>query len=196
VDNVAIASDGPVHSVFVAHDPGVTLTEVELDPASATAVALMRCLLRQRAHETVEFAPPMDNLSVLEPGRARLLIGDQAIRFRQKFGERYTYWDLGQAWRDLTDVPFVFALWLIRPEVKEAKRIADTLRIARDNNLAHFDELIAEQAEFAPAFCAYYYRDCLRFDFGEKEKAGLRLFRTLCLKYALLESTDDGLTIV
>ena len=190
VDNVAIASDGPVYSVFVAHQPGATFTEIELDSASTTGVSLWRCLQRLRHEQSIECAVPLDNLSALQPGRARLLIGDQAIRFRQRFGETYFYRDLGQEWRAETGLPFVYALWLIRPEVKEPERIADLLRSIRDRNLAHFDELIVEQKEFDAAFCAYYYRDCLQFHFGERERAGLRFFRELCAKYAILEPGD------
>ncbi len=196
VDDVAIASDGPVYSVFVAHRPETTFDEIELDEASTTGVSLWRCLQQLRKEESIECAPPVDNLSALEPGRARLLIGDQAIRFRQKFGKTYFYRDLGQEWRDETGLPFVYALWLIRPEVKKPARIADSLRSIRDRNLAHLDELIVEQKEFDAAFSAYYYRDCLRFHFGEREKAGLRLFRELCAKCALLEPGDCGLSVV
>lgn len=196
VDNVAIASDGPVYSVFVAHRPETIFTEIELDSASTTGVSLWRCLQRLRNEQSIECAAPLDNLSPLESGRARLLIGDQAIRFRQKFGEMYFYRDLGQEWRDGTGLPFVYALWLIRPEVGEPKRMADSLRSLRDRNVAHLEELIFEQKEFDAAFCAYYYRDCLRFHFGEQEKAGLRLFRELCAKCALLEPGNCDLSLV
>jgi chorismate dehydratase len=196
VDNVAIASDGPVYSVFVAHRPDAALTEIELDSASSTGVSLLRCLLRERDEKWIECAPSPDNLAPLPPGRARLLIGDQAIRFRQRFAEDYCYRDLGEEWRELTHLPFVYALWLIRPEVKQPEQIADALRRVRNQNLTHLDEVVAEQKEFDAGFCAHYYRDCLRFEFEEREKAGLRLFRDLCAKYALFESHDDDLRVV
>jgi chorismate dehydratase len=97
VDDVAIASNGPVYSVFVAHERGRDLREIEIDPASATGVSLMRCLLGERNQVVTEFPLPDDKLSELGGLRARLLIGDQAIRFRQEHGERYEYWDLGEA---------------------------------------------------------------------------------------------------
>ena len=191
VDNVAIAADGPVYSVFVAHQLGAALQEIELDPASATGLALLRCLLQERAQAWTESAPPTDPISTLAQGRARLLIGDQAIRFRQKFGETYAYWDLAGEWKARTGLPFVFALWLIRPETPAAAEIAAALRRTRDRNLVHLDEVIAEQTEFEPGFCRFYYRDCLRFHFGKREKAGLRFFRDQCLEHGLLE-TNKG----
>jgi chorismate dehydratase len=187
VDGVAIASDGPVHSVFVAHHPEAPYSEMELDLASATAVSLLRCFMRERGQSWTEAPPPPDILSPLEAGRARLLIGDQAIRFRDKFQHTYTYWDLGETWRELTQLPFVYALWLIRPEVAQAGQIADELRRLRDRNLAHIDELVDAETEFDPGFCAYYYNECLRYEFGDREKAGLRSFGELCVKHGLLK---------
>lgn len=196
VDGVAIASDGPVFSVFVAHRPETAYAELELDLASSTAVSLLRCLLRERQQSWTEAPPPPDILSPLSPGRARLLIGDQAIRFRDKFQHDYAYWDLGEAWRELTQLPFVYALWLVRPEVAQGRQIADELRRLRDRNLAHLEELIERETEFDEGFCAYYYGDCLRFEFGEREKAGLRSFGDLCLKHGLLKERDAGLRLL
>ena len=75
---------------------------------------------------------------------AQLLIGDQAIRFRQKHADEFQFWDLGEQWKKLIGLPFVYALWLIRPEVVAPKQIADRLRGLRDENLVHLNELIAD----------------------------------------------------
>ncbi len=196
VDDVAIASDGPVYSVFVAHAPEGQLNEIELDPASATGTALLQCLMAERGRKFVAVDSVADNLSPIGPGRARLLIGDQAIRFRQKFGDDYTYLDLGDDWRDLTGKPFVYALWLIRPEVSAAKTLADSLRNLRDKNMADLDELIAAEKEFDHGFCAFYFRNCLRFGFAEKEKEGLQFFQQLCAKHGLLPGGEATLRVV
>src|SRR5437667_2566452 len=48
VDDVSISSDGPVFSVVVAHRGEISqIEEIELDPASQTAVNLLRCLLAE-----------------------------------------------------------------------------------------------------------------------------------------------------
>jgi len=48
VDEVSISSDGPVYSVVVAHRGDISeIKEIELDPASQTAVNLLRCLLAE-----------------------------------------------------------------------------------------------------------------------------------------------------
>jgi chorismate dehydratase len=196
VDDIAIASDGPVYSVFVAHARGTRPNQVELDPASTTAVALLQCLMTERKEKFSAIDAPTEKLSPLRLERARLLIGDQAIRFRQNFGETYEYWDLGEEWHGVTKLPFVYALWLIRPEVSDAKEIADRLRALRHGNLANLDALIAAEEDFDHEFCRVYYRENLRFHFGEKEKEGLQVFQKLCVKHGLLPKREIEFVVV
>jgi predicted solute-binding protein/REP element-mobilizing transposase RayT len=117
---------------------------------------------------------------------AQLLIGDQAIRFRQQHGSEFRIWDLGDEWKKVVGLPFVYAVWLVRPEIVEPERIALRLRELRDKNIASLDDLIAQEREFDPNFCAQYYREHLRFNLGANEKEGLRAFQRLCEKHGLL----------
>jgi predicted solute-binding protein len=137
--------------------------------------------------------------------RARLLIGDQAIRFRQQYAEEFSFWDLGEEWKKLICLPFVYALWLIRPEVADLKRVADRLCALRDENLADLNKLIAEvvagvadpgHPKLDQQFLFRYYRENLRFSFGEKEKEGLRSFAKRCAQSDLLPKRDLKLDLV
>src|SRR5881396_2859640 len=111
VNDISISSDGPVYSVVVAHRGEFSeIQEIELDPASGTAVNLLRCLLAELGLTA--------RLTVAVPGSAglslaRLIIGDQAISFRQNHAGEFQFWDLGEQWKKLTGLPFVYALWLI-----------------------------------------------------------------------------------
>lgn len=196
VDGVAIASDGPVYSVVVACSGASPMVRIEMDPASATSVALLRCLMAERGTILEPVEVSADLLSPLGNGIARMLIGDNAIRFRQKFGADYKYWDLGEQWKSLTKLPFVYALWLIRPEVGDPGVIADRLRALRDHNLRNLDKIIAAEPEFSPEFCRRYYREHLRFNFGSEEQRGLRAFAELCRKHELLPKSDLVLDLV
>jgi len=192
VDKISISSRGPVYSVLVAHREELSrIQEIKLDPASETSVALLRCLLAQRGLN------PRLVLwhRHLADATARLLIGDQAIRFRKKHSD-YRLWDLGEEWKNAINLPFVFALWLIRPEIEKAKEIADALRRLRDHNLEKLDDLISTQSEVSPAFCRKYYREHLFFDFGEREKAGLREFHHHCLLNKIDVGPDLQLNLV
>jgi chorismate dehydratase len=194
VDSVSISSAGPVYSVIVAHQGQISeLDEIELDPAAETSDNLLRCLLAK-----LNLAPRFihSSTSQITARRARLLIGDQAIRFRQLHRDEFRFWDLGEQWNKLVDLPFVYALWLIRPEVVEAKRIASRLRKLRDENLARIDDLISEEKDFDHDFCHRYYRENLRFSFGEREREGLRIFQKLCEKRDLIQKHELNFELV
>ena len=143
VEGVSISSDGPVYSVVVAHKGQFEdLNEIELDPAAETSVSLLRCLLSESPHR-----PNLIEKSTSLPSgdRGRLLIGDQAIQFRSEHSDEFNFWDLGQEWKKRLSVPFVYALWLVRPEVENAKAIAERLRATRDENL---DDVTGVSLEF------------------------------------------------
>jgi len=188
VDEVSISSDGPVYSVVVAHRGEFSkIDEIELDPASETAVNLLRCLLAE-----LGLAPRLTGAGPgsAESRRARLIIGDQAIRFRQSYANAFQFWDLGEEWKKLTGLPFVYALWLIRPEVPDAKSIAQHLRGLRDENLADIPSIVADTSDNEQAitqeFLDHYYHEYLRFGFGTREKQGLQAFADLCAKHVVL----------
>jgi predicted solute-binding protein len=188
VDGISISSTGPVYSVFVAHRGDISeIEEIELDPASETSVNLLRCVLAESRLTPHLIA---GSISALPDRRGRLLIGDQAIRFRQEHEHEFHFWDLGEQWNRIVDLPFVYALWLVRPEVPDPKTIGDCLRALRTENLARIDNLIAEENEFDPVFCERYYREQLRFNFGETEREGLKEFQNRCEKHGLLPKRE------
>ena len=202
VDGVSISSDGPVYSVVVAHRGEFSeIEQIELDPASQTAANLLRCLVAELGL-TVRL---VDAGSVSAEVRgARLIIGDQAIKFRQDYADKFQFWDLGDEWKKRTGVPFVFALWLIRPEVPDAKSIAQRLRELRNENLADIDPIVsgavADGAENQPAitkeFLNRYYNEHLRFSFGTREKQGLQTFADFCAKDRVLPKRTSEFSLV
>lgn len=166
VDGLSIASDGPVYSVILAHrGPLARLREVVVDPASETSVKLLRCLLGEWNLPT-QFVREGE----LSEERGLLLIGDQAIRFREEAEGKCQLFDLGAEWKKMTGLPFVFALWMARPDYAGKAAIAAALRSLGQDNLARLDRIIATQPEKRRAFCEFYFRDCLRFSLGDEEK--------------------------
>ena len=187
VDGVSIASHGPVHSVFVAHAGELSeIEEIEVDPASQTSVNLLRCLMAENGMNPKFVIRSRLIQRALTPRLAKFFIGDQAIRFRDESAGTFQFWDLGEEWQKRTQLPFVYALWLIRPEVPSPKAIADSLRACRDNNLRELDLLIAAEREFSPDFCQFYLTECLRYQLGAQEREGLSAFRKLCEKHGIL----------
>ena len=202
VDDVSISSDGAVYSVVVAHRGEFSdIEEIELDPASETAVNLLRCLLAE-----LGLTPRLTGGTPESAGlrRARLIIGDQAINFRQTHASGFRFWDLGEQWKKLTGLPFVYALWLIRPEVPDAKSIAQRLRGLRDQNLADIPAIVSDavadvadnKQEITQEFLDRYYNEHLRFGFGTQEKQGLQTFADLCAKREVRPKQARGFSLV
>jgi chorismate dehydratase len=227
VDDLSISSDGPVYSVFVAHRGGLSdIEEIELDQGSETAVNLLRCLLgeqrlKPRLIPNIHFQslrpaglqpavpPAAEKISAGRAGkmpmfqarpRARLIIGDQAIRFRQEHARGFQFWDLGEQWKTLTGLPFTYALWLIRPEVPDAKSVAQRLRGMRDQNLADIPAIVSDVADnkqgITREFLDRYYNEYLRFGFAAREKQGLQTFADLCAKHGVLSKRARALDLV
>jgi chorismate dehydratase len=202
VDDISISSDGPVYSVVVAHRGELSnIEEIELDPASETAVNLLRCLLAELGL-TARLTGAVPGSAELP--RARLIIGDQAISFRQNHAGEFQFWDLGERWKNLTGLPFVYALWLIRPEVPDAKSIAQRLRGLRDENLADIPAIVSDAVAnvadnnraITREFLDRYYIERLRFGFGTREKQGLQTFADLCARHGVLPKRSRELSLV
>jgi chorismate dehydratase len=183
---VAIASRGPVYSVFMAHrDPLHEIRSVCLDPASRTSNNLLRCLLAEFHGLHPEYRV-CDASREVEPGRGVLLIGNQAIRFREQPQPGVRYLDFGEEWLAQTGLPFVYAVWQIRPEVADAAAVADALRAIKVAGLRRVREIARLQHDFEPKFAEHYLTSHIRFEMGDEEKAGVSRFRELLQKHGLI----------
>jgi chorismate dehydratase len=131
VDGVGICCHGAVQSVRAFRRRGRPIRSVGLTHESESSVALLRALLRGplRAESGVAFERVRSTRTPdALPHDLVLLIGDDGLHADP--GEREPI-DLGAAWLDWTGLPFVFALWLIRPGV-DADALAAILTRARE----------------------------------------------------------------
>ena len=174
VDGVAIGSDGPVYSVFLAHrEPLESIRTVHLDPASCTSVNLLRILLAGRGlHPEYRPLESYDRGSM--PDNV-LLIGNPAIEFAR--GPRdHRILDLGEEWRRQTGLPFVYAVWAVR-ESAATPTLSRDLRAAKDRGVARIPFHVEHRTEFDREFRQAYLGGHIRYDLGPGEKAGLERFR-------------------
>jgi len=115
--DLSISSIGPVASVLLfSRLPLERLggRRVGLSPASATSVLLLRVLLEARLGVRPAYGPPGHGEDAV------LWIGDRALKEARTGGWPHVY-DLGDLWYRHTGTPFVFALWICRREVFEAR---------------------------------------------------------------------------
>ena len=114
--DMCIAARHEVRSVIlVARGPVEDIRRVALDQNSRTSATLVRVLLRERWGLDPEYLHERpDPERMLSEADAALIIGDPALRVDR---ERYRVIDLAAEWHELTGLPFVFAVWAVRPEV-------------------------------------------------------------------------------
>ena len=192
-EGVAIASDGPVYSVFLAHrGPLAGVRRIALDPASLTSVHLLQVLLR----EYHGLRPELLEISAF-PDRAdaALLIGNQAIEFRERDQGASQILDLGEEWKRCTGLPFVFAPWLLRPGLPNAAAVADDLRALKQHGLGCLEAII-RAASREPDFTRRYLTEHIRFDLGGREKQGIEKFRELLAKHGFIAEATTPLRYI
>ncbi len=180
LDGCCVASDGAVFSVFLAHrGPLEQVRVVHCDTASLTSVNLLRVLLAERGL-TPEFRPLPD---VAEAAALEnvLLIGDQAIRFRLAQGT-HRIWDLGEAWKAQTGLPFVYAAWVLNLDA-DTRELRRELRDAAARGQHDLEEVIRSVPDFDEDFRRVYLTRNTRHVMGPAEKAGIARFAALLRRH-------------
>jgi chorismate dehydratase len=155
------------------------------DTDSHTSVALARIVLAK----LYDVRPTFVDLAAgaVTGDTALLLIGDKVVCEEPK-GLPHQI-DLGEAWKRLTDLPFVFAAWIARDGV-DLRDLPDRLELAKGDGLSHLDEIIARHAvpRGWPADVAKrYLGEYLKFDIGKEQLRAIRLFHTYAAEEGLID---------
>jgi chorismate dehydratase len=174
--------------------PPEGLQRVHCDTDSHTSVILLGILLREMhgtAPTLVEYGPMTDEVPRSWP-EAVMLIGDKVVTDAPP-QERYPYQlDLGAAWRDLTGLPFVFALWMARTSTDPAllDLAAAVLDRQRRHNRERLDGMVHRRAVprgWPRALASDYLASKIRFDFDDRCRTGLELFWTKAADLGFIE---------
>lgn len=115
-----IASRGPIHSVLLfTRRPFDRLSgaRILLTSDSVTSAALVRTLLDEAGIPDVTF----ETGDTVDGYDGYLAIGDRALKMQRRSPFEYCT-DLGEAWYRQTELPFVFARWVVRKSIAPADR--------------------------------------------------------------------------
>jgi chorismate dehydratase len=177
VPGIAVVAEGPVESVrLFSRVPLTEIRRVSLDASSLTSVALLKILLRELYDLTPNYISAKPDLdAMLADSDAALLIGDNGYR---EYDSSLHILDLGEGWKRLTGLPFVYACWIGRPE-SLTPALRESLLIARNWGKANL-ELIArtehERLDESYERARHYLTEIMRYDMGEREETALHLF--------------------
>ncbi len=144
--DLSISCHGPVMSVLcAAHAPLSELTgkKVLLSKESATAAAFLKMIFAlQGVHPEFVTGVVGDAFLVPDSVDAVLVIGDTALT--QPWHKRFSHcFDLGQIWYEMTGMPFVFAVWVVRQDVAAAhpETVTQALNLLKASRKAGYDHL-------------------------------------------------------
>ena len=175
--DLCVAARHEVRSVIlVSRGPIETVRRVALDQNSRTSAALLRILMRERWGLDPEYLHERpDPERMLAEADAALLIGDPALKVDR---ERYRIHDLAAEWHTLTGLPFVFAVWAVRPEV-EMPDLSFYFKSSLRYGISSLDTVVRESAAelgLDTAEVRSYLTECQSFFLRQDELAGLEEF--------------------
>ena len=180
-----IGSDGETLTVRIfSKQPIEQIETLACDPDSHTSVALATVILAERYGPRVRMVDLRD--PSLPADAPRLLIGDKVITEEpQGFAHQL---DLGQAWHELTGLPFVFAAWMARPGAELGDWPARLERAKREGlaNIEHILDHHAKRLGWPTDIARQYLTENLKFDIGPREIEAITLFHKLAAKHGLI----------
>ena len=179
----AVVSRGPVLTVQVfSRRPIDTLETIACDTDSHSSVVLAQIIWQLRFQRPLTVkplrGPPQDESAVL-------LIGDKVLTQLDRWPH---HCDLGQAWHDLTSLPFVYAFWAA-PAQRCPKPLLDIMHQAHTDPWDNLDPVINHHAAehgFSLDLARSYLTENIRFEFGPAEQQGLRRFFSLAQRFGLI----------
>jgi chorismate dehydratase len=179
IDGIGICADGRVESVLIkCRLPLAEVRLVEPDAASLTSNALAAILLAEHVHLPAEVRKARPG----EQADAAVCIGDRALREPPAPAGDY---DMAAMWKEMTHLPFVFAVWAYRADFPDPEHLATIARAARAEGLQRIEELAAIQAaklSLPVARMREYFNKSVRYEVGPREREAMDLFATKLAK--------------
>ncbi len=164
---------------------------LHVDGDSHTSVALAQVIFHRRFARSLKISPlqdptALDRRTDLE---AALLIGDKVVT-AEPDGRQFPHQlDLGEAWRDLTGLPFVFATWLA-PTEADLGDLPRVLSEVRKDNFTRMEVLAqqwAKEHRWPRRTALTYLRDLLDYDLGPPQLDAMRLFWKECADLGIID---------
>jgi chorismate dehydratase len=204
VPGCAIAAKGAIRSlllIFRAAAGRDRIQTIAADTSSRATLAYLQVIVRRYWGRPASFLPHAPDLdAMLAVADAALLIGDPALLAleeqharEERTGIPLTYLDLAAEWRTLTGLPWISAVWGVRPEAlpSPAARacLVEDLVASRDAGLAHIDALVEEWAPrlaVPPSTIRAYLSQNIHYTLDRECLEGMRGFYELAAAAGVL----------
>lgn len=199
-----IGCDGPTMTVRVfSRVPLERVTTLAADTDSHTSVLLARVIFKHvygREVSVVDYhareraAVGGGKHEGTEEPETLLLIGDKVETDPPAEAEGYVHQlDLGEAWKGLTGLPFVYAVWMCRAGEERSAAVVSACEVldrARRHNRTRLDWLVnarAQERGWDADRARRYLAELLRYEVGAAERQAVSTFLRMCKEMGLVE---------
>jgi chorismate dehydratase len=209
VPGCTIASLGHVRSIqLIVKEPHTlgTVRTVAADTASRSSLAYAEILFRKFIGNDPVFVPsPADPIAMLQQADAAILIGDPALlalesreAIEQAVGPCH-WFDLANEWQIRTGLPWVAAVWAVRPEAlthghTTPARLIEDLTDSRDHGLDHIENLVQQWTPRIPISAAtirHYLTQNIHYILDDACIQTIQLFRRYAAESGILPPLSD-----
>jgi chorismate dehydratase len=204
VPGCVIASRDQVRSILLLIKQPHTLGTVRTiagDVASRSSLAYAEILFRKFVGMRPAFVPAAaDPVAMLRDADAAILIGDPALLALESRDEverlvgPCLWIDLAHEWHTRTGLPWVAAVWAVRPEALgpnglTAERLIEDLNTSRDNGVARIDEIVRQwtpRIALPPGTIHDYLTDNIHYTLDPQCIRTMELFRSYAAELGIL----------
>jgi chorismate dehydratase len=176
-----------------------SIRTIAADTASRSSLAYAQILFHKFIGTTPTLLPAAaDPIVMLQQADAAILIGDPALlalEHRTSIEEAIgpcLWLDLAYEWRTRTGLPWVAAVWAVRPEALidiTPTQLIEDLQHSRDHGLAHVEQLVAEwtpRIALPPATIHHYLARNIHYTLDQDCIATIELFRRYAVEANIL----------
>jgi chorismate dehydratase len=172
VSDYCIGTEGEVKTVSIfGQKPLEELDSLYLDYHSRTSAALTQILMKEYWKQPKNYIQASEGyIKDIQGNTGGLVIGDRTIGLDFPF-----VYDLGEAWKDHTGLPFVFAAWVSNKELPHdfIKKFNEAL----DFGISKINQLVHIVPSPHPSFSIEdYYTKYINYHLTPDKKKALELF--------------------
>ncbi|MBC2704195.1 MAG: menaquinone biosynthesis protein [Desulfobacula sp.] len=199
--DLSISCNGKVLSVILASNYEIDDLEgkkVMLSQESASAASFLKMIFsRKKVTPVYEVGPVNNYQEISKSADAVLVIGDTALK--HPWDQTFEYCiDLGQLWYEMTQLPFVFAVWAVRRSFAQkypsrVKEIHKLLLESKKQGYQHIDKIVeagTDKLNLEQSVIKEYF-DLLYCDLDDRKIKAMRLFFDSLLDQGILSEKAD-----
>ncbi len=199
--DLSISCNGKVLSVILASNYAIDDLEnkkVMFSQDSASAASFLKMIFNQRHISPVyEVGAVTDCRMISKSVDAVLVIGDTALKHPWSQAFEYCI-DLGQLWYEMTQLPFVFAVWAVRRSFAEkypscVKEICELLLESKKQGYQYIDKVVEagkNKLNLEQSVIKEYF-DLLHCDLDENKIKAMQLFFDSLFDQGILKEKPD-----